>query len=206
MNFQPETIYHIYNRGNQQRQIFFKRDNYIYFLEKLRKYVVPRCDILCWCLMPNHFHLLAYTTEQSVAPLQKSNIPSQHLTEGIRLLLSSYAKGIQKQERFTGNLFQQKTKAKCVSDKNGNYALTSFHYVHQNPFNAKLVKAIEDWEFSSFLDYLERRRGTICNKELAIKVLGLDMRYFYEESYNAIPENDVKNIFEDVNSTRNHQP
>ena len=93
-----------------------------------------------------------------------------------------------------------------MSDKNGNYALTSFHYVHQNPFNAKLVKAIEDWEFSSFLDYLERRRGTICNKELAIKVLGLDMRYFYEESYNAIPENDVKNIFEDVNSTRNHQP
>ena len=121
MNFQPETIYHIYNRGNQQQTIFFNRENYIYFLEKFRKYIVPYCDVMCWCLMPNHFHFPVHANEQSVQEIPKGNIPVQRLTEGIRLLLSSYMKGIQKQQDFKGNLFQQKTKAKAVSEKHLDY-------------------------------------------------------------------------------------
>ncbi len=196
MNFQPNTIYHIYNRGNQQQPIFFSRDNYLYFLHKVRKYIVPRCSILNWCLMPNHFHFLIYTTEQSAMFLTNTIIPAQQLTEGIRLLLSSYTKGIQKQQAFTGNLFQQKTKAKCVSDQKGSYALTAFHYIHQNPYTAGLVPKMEDWEFSSFPDYINKRNGTICNKELAAELLDLDNRHFYEESYSVISDNNIKMIFE----------
>lgn len=188
MHFQPDTIYHIYNRGNRQRKIIFNRKNYLYFLEKVRKYILPRCDVLCWCLMPNHFHLLVYANELSIRPLAKAIIPTQYLTEGIRLLLSSYTKGIQKQEGFKGNLFQQKTKAKAVGVDNTNYPLTVFHYIHQNAYKANLVRKIEDWEFSSFLDYTGRRNGTICNKDLAIKLLDLDMECFYEESYKVIPD------------------
>jgi putative transposase len=133
INFQPETIYHIYNRGNQQQNIFFNDDNYIYFLEKVRKYISPRCELLCWCLMPNRFHFLVYTSKESTQWIPKTPIPIQNLTEGIRLLLSSYTKGLQKQQGFKGNLFQQKTKAKAVSDNDITYAATAFHYIHQNP-------------------------------------------------------------------------
>jgi putative transposase len=196
MNFQPDTIYHIYNRGNQQQTIFFRRENYIYFLEKIRKYILPNCNMLCWCLMPNHFHFLVYTNERSAQLLPKATIPIQYLSEGIRLLLSSYAKGIQKQEGFKGNLFQQKTKAKTVSSINVNYALTAFHYIHQNPYKAHIVSKMEGWEFSSFSDYAENRNGTICDKQLAINLLDLNMKYFYKESYNVIPEDYIKMIFE----------
>jgi hypothetical protein len=55
---------------------------------------------------------------------------------------------------------------------------------------------MEDWEFSSFLDYAEKRNGTICDKKRAINLLDLDMRYFYEESYKVIPESNIKMIFE----------
>ncbi|HEX5026332.1 MAG TPA: hypothetical protein VFV68_13720, partial [Agriterribacter sp.] len=144
MHFEPDTIYHIYNRGNRQQTIFFNRENYIYFLEKVRKYIAPCSDILCWCLMPNHFHFLVHTNEHSCSVISKSVIPTQIPTENIRLLLSSYTKGIQKQEHFSGNLFQQKTKAKPVTALNGGYALTAFNYIHQNPYNAKLVKKMED--------------------------------------------------------------
>lgn len=156
---------------------------------------MPFCDVFCWCLMPNHFHFLVSTNEQSVQFIPKSNISIQQLTEGIRLLLSSYTKGVQKQQGFKGNLFQQKTKSKAVSDKHHDYSRIAFHYIHQNPYKAGLVNKMEDWEFSSFQDYINKRNGTMCNKELAVNLLDLDMRHFYEESYKVIDENDIKNIF-----------
>jgi REP-associated tyrosine transposase len=195
MNFQPDIIYHIYNRGNQQQNIFINHDNYIYFLEKMRKYILPRCEILCWCLMPNHFHFLVYTNEESGRLIPKTPIPIQNLTEGIRLLLSSYAKGLQKQQGFKGNLFQQKTKTKAVSGNNTSYGVTAFHYIHQNPYKSNLVRKMEDWEFSSFRDYIAKGSGSLCNKKLGVSLLDLDIERFYEESYQVIPESNIKMIF-----------
>jgi hypothetical protein len=44
MQFYENELYHIYNRGNNQQTTFFNHDNYIYFLQKVRKYIVPYCD------------------------------------------------------------------------------------------------------------------------------------------------------------------
>ena len=63
MNFQKGYIYHIYNQGNNRRKIFFKRENYLFFLEKIKTYVIPYTNILSWCLMPNHFHLMVLVRE-----------------------------------------------------------------------------------------------------------------------------------------------
>ena len=195
MNFQPDTIYHIYNRGNQQQNIFIDRDNYIYFLEKVRKYILPRCELLCWCFMPNHFHFLVYANEKSTQLIPKTPVPIQNLTEGIRLLLSSYTKGLQKQQGFKGNLFQQKTKAKAVSGNDTSYAVTAFHYIHQNPYKANLVNKMDDWEFSSFTDYLGKRNERLSNQKLGVRLLDLNIERFYEESYRVIPEGNIKMIF-----------
>jgi len=60
MQFEAGNIYHIYNQGNNRQKIFFERENYLFFLKKIKTHVVPYADILAWCLMPNHFHLMAY--------------------------------------------------------------------------------------------------------------------------------------------------
>ncbi|MDB5014704.1 MAG: transposase [Daejeonella sp.] len=186
MHFTPNNIYHIYNRGNDKQMVFFKRENYLYFLKKVRKYVLPHCDILSYCLMPNHFHIVVYTDERIEEPFN-NQITKNKLSEGIRLLLSSYTKGINVQEGKTGNLFQQKTKAKCITDNfSKNYPEVCFHYVHQNPRTAKLVSKLEDWEFSSFKDYAGLREGTLSNQELAFELLNLSKIDFYEDSYNVI--------------------
>jgi len=111
------------------------------------------------------------------------------------LLLSSYAKGLQKQQGFKGNLFQQKTKTKAVSGNNTSYAVTVFHYIHQNPYKSNLVSKMEDWEFSSFRNYIAKGSGSLCNKELGVSLLDLDIERFYEESYQVIPEGNIKMIF-----------
>lgn len=195
MQFEASNIYHIYNRGNNKQQIFFSRDNYLYFLNKVHKYIYPCCDILAWCLMTNHFHFLIHANEETVTIIKKTPIKINRLTEGFRLLLSSYAQGINKQQKSTGNLFQQKTKFKNVSSGDGNGGLTAFNYVHRNPFAAGLVKNLEDWEFSSFVDYAGLRNGKLCNINLAKQLFEITQRdIFISNSYKEIPEEFIQKI------------
>ena len=58
MYFESGGIYHIYNQGNNRQVIFYNRKNYLFFLRKIRTHILPFADILAWCLMPNHFHLM----------------------------------------------------------------------------------------------------------------------------------------------------
>ncbi len=177
MDFISQNTYHIYNRGNNRQTIFFTESNYVYFLQKVRKYVSPHCDLLAYVLMPNHFHFLIHANEHTEKQLPDLRITRNVLSEGIRLLLSSYTKGINKQEQRTGNLIQQKTKSKCISDSKeinySDYGATCFYYIHQNPLRAGLVNKIEDWHYSSYRDYAGLRNGTLCNQELAKAILNI---------------------------------
>jgi putative transposase len=194
MEFFKNELYHIYNRGNRQQKIFFKPENYIFFLKKVRNYILPHCDILSYSLMPNHFHFFIHSDERTIATKTFGTQIKNVLSEGVRHLLSSYTQAINKQEQFTGSLFQQNTKAQPVVKGSRNYDLTIFHYIHQNAYRANLVARMEDWEYSSFIDYCGKRNGTLCNKELAIKLLGLNMKTFYEDSYRMIGINDINDI------------
>ena len=60
---QPGTFYHVYNRGNNGENIFYKKENYPYFLRKLDQYLSPYLDVFAYCLLPNHFHFLIKTKE-----------------------------------------------------------------------------------------------------------------------------------------------
>ena len=186
--------YHIYNRGNNKQPIFFKPDNYIFFIKKLRTQILPVADILAYCLMPNHFHLMVNANENTVAVVKYAPVAINALTEGIRLTLSSYTKALQQQRKFTGSLFQQKTKCKCIDDGSMHYGRTAFHYIHQNAYKAGLVDKAEKWEQSSLLDYLGLRNGTLCNQQLAMLLLDLNKETLLEETYKTIPDSDLKLI------------
>lgn len=106
MKFNERSFYHIYNRGNNKQKIFFSDANYLFFIEKMKKYICPNSALLSWILMPNHFHFLVQANHETCKLVKHTPIEINTLTEGIRLLLSSYAKAIQKQENHVGNLFQ----------------------------------------------------------------------------------------------------
>ncbi len=54
---EPEGWFHIYNRGNEERLIFFQPENHRYFLEKYAVYMSAYWETYAYCLLPNHFHL-----------------------------------------------------------------------------------------------------------------------------------------------------
>ena len=196
MNFVKNNVYHIYNRGNNKQSIFFKERNYIYFLNKVRKHIFPHCDILAYVLMPNHFHFLIHANERTELKEENKAIPVNVLSEGFRSLLSSYSRAINKQENRTGNLIQQNTKSKCVLDigsTEGNYAEVCFSYIHQNPVRAGLSDKEENWHYSSYRDYAGFRNGTLCNKDLTNKLLGLNIGNVREnKTFN---DESLKNIW-----------
>jgi REP element-mobilizing transposase RayT len=156
--------------------------------------MVPYCEILAYSLMPNHFHFYIYSDKRTILTKSIGGKERNVLSEGIRNILSSYSQAINKQNNFTGSLFQQNTKAKPIAKGSTNYDLTCLHYIHQNPMKAKLVERMEDWPYSSFKDYCGLGDETICNVALAVQLLGLNIESLYEESYKTIGIEDARNI------------
>ena len=190
MQFAEGKLYHIYNRGNNQQPIFFKPEDYIFFLEKVRRYSRPKCNLLAYCLMPNHFHFLLQATHDSVTIKQNQLVKQTELSDSFRQLLSSYTQAINKQENRTGSLFSQNTKAKLVScdETKLDYSLLCLNYIHQNPVRAGLVQVAEDWLYSSFPDYAQRRNGTLCSKDIAYQLINADWDNFIPFSRELLPE------------------
>ena len=203
MHFNPDEVYHIYNRGNNKQLLFFNDENYLFFLKKINNQIKPICDILCWALMPNHFHLLINAKNESCSTRPTfGGKGMQELSYRIGVLLSSYSQAVNKQNGTTGSLFQQKTKAKSLflpsssqqtnkGKATENYLINSMHYIHQNSWRAGLITKIEDWLYSSFPDYAGLRNGTLCNKLLLQELTGYNIKNFYQDSYKVIDE-DIK--------------
>ena len=62
---EPDKSYHIFNRGNEGRPIFFQDKNYQYFLDKYKIYMNGYFDTHAYCLLPNHFHLAVRLKNQN---------------------------------------------------------------------------------------------------------------------------------------------
>lgn len=171
----------MYNRGNNRQTIFFTPDNYLYFLRKIKQEWLPFCDILAWCLMPNHFHFLLVPNQEGCLPASESS--HLQLQKAIGKTLSSYTRAINKCHDRTGNLFQQKTKAKCLYQEGkpqlqDNYLFHCLHYLHYNPVAAELVSQPWEWAYSSAPDYYGKRKGQLCNKDLLYQLGGFTDRDF----------------------------
>ena len=155
VEFHAGYCYHIYNRGVARQPIFFNDGNWRFFIERLREYFTPGLiDIIAYCLMPNHYHLLACLLCDDL-----SNRIMQPFTV-------SYTKAINAQQRRVGPLFQGRFKAKLV-DKD-EYLLHLSRYIHLNPVHAGLANRPEDWVFSSYRDYVGLRAGTLAKPGLVV--------------------------------------
>ena len=56
--YEAHTIYHLYNQGVNREKVFFHDRHYQYFLDKIKTHICPIADVLAYCLMPNHYHIL----------------------------------------------------------------------------------------------------------------------------------------------------
>ena len=125
MHYEENATYHVFNRSNEK--VFLNRENYLFFLEKLRKYILPFADILAYCLMPNHFHLLVNIKSEGAKHLNvKGKEEMQYFPNAMGLITSSYTQAINKKKGRRGSLFSHSLKAKILNNTNADYGINCF--------------------------------------------------------------------------------
>ena len=144
-SFPPNSIHHVYNRGNQKMEIFQCKRDYEFFLEKVKKYQAKQgIEIIAYCLMPNHFHLLL---REPLVKTQRSYYKSATESFMHRLQTSFAKRFCAINQNYSGKVFQGHYKSKYVKDEK--YYLTLKAYIEKNPVRAKLVETAEEWPYSS---------------------------------------------------------
>ena len=153
--------YHLYNRGNNRENLFYKPDNYFYFLRQFDKYLSNYIDVFAYCLLPNHFHFLIRVKEED--EIDSKDLPSlqdlvsldRQISTQFRLFFMSYAKAINKQENRIGSLFQKNFKIKEVN--NDSYFAQLVFYIHANPQLHHLIDDFKKWQYSSYYSLLSEK-------------------------------------------------
>jgi putative transposase len=165
--------YHVYNRGNNRSPVFFESANYSFFLSRVRRYLIgerpqtsevfktsevyqPSASVVAYCLMPNHYHFIMQLHDDAF---------SHHM----QMLTISYTKAINERYQRVGALFQGAFRVKRIDRPE--YLLHLSRYIHLNPVRAGLVPCPEDWAFSSYLDYVGRRDGTLPKMAIVLEQL-----------------------------------
>ncbi len=135
-------IYHVMLRGINQQQIFEDEEDNQKFLQVLKECKeVSEFQLLAYCLMGNHVHLLIREGTESLEQVFKRI--------GGRFV---YWYNVKYQR--VGHLFQDRFKSEPV-DSDG-YLLTVIRYIHQNPVKAGLCTRSEDYAYSSWREYLTK--------------------------------------------------
>ena len=148
----PESTYHIFNRASGNERLFYTKANYLYFLDRFMFYIEPYCRMLCYCLMPNHFHfVIRVKPVDELISLMGHDYSEQHgksLSRQFSNLFNAYSKAINKQQSRKGGLFMRPYKRILISDQV--YLLKLIHYIHMNPVSSNLCDHPQQWFFSSY--------------------------------------------------------
>ena len=194
ISFSIGYFYHIYNRGVDKRDIFMEDGDYIRFLRILSVFNnMERCrssyrgpssqklvGVLCYCLMPNHFHLI-------LTPLVENGIQ-----KFMRKVGTGYAMYFNEKYKRTGSLFENRYKAILIDSDS--YFLHLTRYIHLNPVKllypdwkerkvkwGKIEKFLKDYRWSSLPFYLGIiKNSNILNSKLIEKHLEVEIGDAYE--------------------------
>ena len=148
--YQPGHFYHIYNRGAHRLPIFREPENYLFVIQRLKKYSRQyNLTVIAYCLLPNHYHLLIRQDDKHPASL----LP--------QYTFNSYSKAYNRRYHHSGTLFEGNFKAKPVQDEA--YLLTLCRYIHTNPVKHGLVSQIEAWPYSNYPEWIQARPGSLVD-------------------------------------------
>lgn len=111
-------------------------------------------DIICYCLMPNHFHFL-------LRQKRKGGI-----TEFTSKLSNSYTKYINTKNNRVGHLLQGNFKAVHVGTNEQLLHLS--RYIHLNSLVSYLVKDLDSYKWSSYSEYISLIDNAICDKKIIL--------------------------------------
>ncbi len=186
--FATDQVYHLYNRGVAKQEIFHDDQDFTHLLNTLSFYreahperrfslikpderrrilstqvECPLIEILGYCLMPNHFHLIV------------RQLVDGGITTFLRRALNSYARAYNTRYRRVGTIFQGRCGAVLIESNEQLLHVT--RYAHLNPVVAKLVKTAEKYRWSSYPQYLSGQVTRLCSPTMVLELAGGSEQY-----------------------------
>ena len=162
--------YHVYNRGNDRREIFRTTGDYGFFLNRLRTDLLCyRAHAVVYVLLPNHYHMI-------LSQESGGDLPSM-----MGALATSYVHRFNLLYSRTGHLFEGPYKYKRIASRE--YLMQLARYIHLNPVFAGLAWSPEDWPWSNYCQCVDGER-TAVNKvvrEMGIALPPCDIRSLLSE-------------------------
>ena len=146
--------FHIMVQGIAKDFIFNNNEFKKEYIRLIHKYKEKFCiDLLAFCVMDNHAHLLAYIDDIS----NMSNYMQK-----INTLYAMYYN--KKLSNRVGHVFRNRFKSEEIASEN--HLINCIKYIHNNPVKAKIVETPKDYIYSSYKDYLYKK-GLALNKNIA---------------------------------------
>ena len=127
----------------------------------------PLVEIIAYCLMPTHVHLVL------------EEVSERGISEYMRKVLDSYTRYFNRKINRKGPLWEGKFKRINVETNEQLLHLT--RYVHLNPSTAGLVNKPEEWEYSSYREYIGLDNYKICSKDKFFDFSNKEYKEFVED-------------------------
>ena len=191
--YQPQSYYHLYNRGVNKAEIFLDDRDYKTFLGYLKLYLTlpdlqgsslkvspSRClknyfqklKLLAYCLMPNHFHLMVYQED------------ANGINFFMRSLATKYSMYFNRTHHRVGHAFQGIYKAVNITSEEQFLWLSK--YIHRNPIEILPTGInLEGYKYSSYGNYLGLFNQSWVQTD---EILSYFSRVKYNNSYKQFVE------------------
>jgi len=154
-----EGIYHVFNRGNNRRDLFEDYVDFRYFSDRILTLKMEiDVDVIHYCFMQNHFHLL----------LQVSK--GEALIKFMHRLQLGYARYFKKRYGFVGHVFQERFRSPLISKES--YYLQCGRYIERNPVKIGVVKNAWEYKWSSANYYAVGLRDPLVTRNFYYDSLG----------------------------------
>ncbi len=170
--------FHIMVQGLNKEYIFCKenyKEKYISILkENINKYNI---DIIAYCIMDNHVHLLIHTDD------------IENMSNWMQKVNTKYAIYYNHSNKRVGYVYRNRFNNQEIQDEN--HLKNCIVYIHNNPVKAKMVNNLEEYRYSSYKEYLGIQE--VISKDILQKLFDMKDRKKY---YNTITLLHKKNIEE----------
>jgi putative transposase len=145
----PGVPHHVTQRGNRRGQVFFARSDGAEYLRLLREQARRHAiEVVAYCLMPNHVHLVLVPTS------------ADGLHRALKVIHGRFALRINRMRNHEGHLWQDRY---FSSPLDSSYFFNAVRYVELNPVRAGLVESAENYEWSSAAAHCEHRRDFVVS-------------------------------------------
>ncbi len=162
--FREAGVFHVTSRGVRKDELFRDVHDYELFL-RLLGHVVREHEwqLLTYCLMPNHFHLLVEPREPN-------------LSDGMHRLKLRFAKAFNQRYGYVGHVFEGRFRSSPVESEE--HFFEAARYIVLNPVRARLCAHPARWHWSSYAATLGRERTSLLSLERFRSSFGGDAAAF----------------------------